>query len=217
MTEAPWRVPLSDIRVDEELLTAARDVLASGWWSMGPRVAELERAFAAFMGVPHALAVSNGTAALHLALLAMGCGPGDEVVLPSLNFVAAANTVARVGATPVFCDVVGDDGPQPRRRRPRGARSGRARRRSSSSITAASRATSTASWTIAEGRGHRGDRGRSACARWDVERPPARDGRCDRVLQLLLEQEPPGRRGRDGRDVRRRARGSGPARFARMG
>ncbi len=108
MTEAPWRVPLSDIRVDEELLTAARDVLASGWWSMGPRVDELEQAFAAFMGVPHALAVSNGTAALHLALLATDCGPGDEVVLPSLNFVAAANTVIRVGATPVFCDVVGE-------------------------------------------------------------------------------------------------------------
>jgi dTDP-4-amino-4,6-dideoxygalactose transaminase len=108
VTEAPWRVPLSDIRVDEELLAAARDVLASGWWSMGPRVEELERAFATFTGVPHALAVSNGTAALHLALLATGCGPGDEVVLPSLNFVAAANTVTRVGATPVFCDVVGE-------------------------------------------------------------------------------------------------------------
>jgi dTDP-4-amino-4,6-dideoxygalactose transaminase len=108
VTDAPWRVPLSDIRVDEELLAAARDVLASGWWSMGPRVEELEQAFATFAGVPHALAVSNGTAALHLALLATGCGPGDEVVLPSLNFVAAANTVTRVGATPVFCDVVGD-------------------------------------------------------------------------------------------------------------
>ncbi len=108
MTEAPWRVPLSDIRVDEELLAAARDVLASGWWSMGPRVEELEEAFATFARVPHALAVSNGTAALHLALMATGCGPGDEVILPSLNFVAAANTVTRVGATPVFCDVVGE-------------------------------------------------------------------------------------------------------------
>ena len=145
MTQAPWRVPLSDIRVDEELLAAARDVLASGWWSMGPRVEELERAFAAFMGVPHALAVSNGTAALHLALLATGCGPGDEVVLPSLNFVAAANTVTRVGATPVFCDVVGETtstSTSPTSR----ARSGRARRRSSSSTTAGSPATSTASW-----------------------------------------------------------------------
>ena len=107
MTEATWRVPLSDIAVDDVLMNAAREVLESGWWSMGPRVAELERDFSEFTGAPHALAVSNGTAALHLALLAVGCGPGDEVVLPSLNFVAAANTVACTGATPVFCDIVG--------------------------------------------------------------------------------------------------------------
>jgi dTDP-4-amino-4,6-dideoxygalactose transaminase len=104
-----WRVPLSDVRVDEELLTLARETLASGWWSMGPRVAELEARFSAETGARHALAVSSGTAALHLALLAVGCGAGDEVVLPSLNFVAAANVVTRVGATPVFCDVVGPD------------------------------------------------------------------------------------------------------------
>ncbi len=74
---------------------------------MGPRVGELETSFSEYVDAPHALAVSNGTAALHLALLAIGCGPGDEVVLPSLNFVAAANVVAHVGATPVFCDVPG--------------------------------------------------------------------------------------------------------------
>jgi dTDP-4-amino-4,6-dideoxygalactose transaminase len=109
MTELPWRVPLSDLRVDEELLSAGRDVLASGWWSMGPRVGELEARFAEATGAAHALAVSNGTAALHLALLAVGCGPGDEVVLPSLNFVAAANAVTRVGAIPVFCDITGPE------------------------------------------------------------------------------------------------------------
>ena len=103
----PWRVPLSDVRVDDELLAVAQEVLASGWWSMGPRVQELESAFSERTGAPYALAVSSGTAALHLALLAVGCGPGDEVVLPSLNFVAAANAVVRVGATPVFCDVLG--------------------------------------------------------------------------------------------------------------
>jgi len=106
-TATEWRVPLSDLRVDAELLEAARETLASGWWSMGPRVGELEDRFAAFTGANHALAVSNGTAALHLALLAVGCEAGDEVVLPSLNFVAAANTVVRSGATPVFCDVRG--------------------------------------------------------------------------------------------------------------
>ena len=104
-----WRVPLSDVHVDDELLEAARETLASGWWSMGPRVADLEARFSSYVGAPHALAVANGTAALHLALLAVECGPGDEVVLPSLNFVAAANAVIRVGATPVFCDVGGED------------------------------------------------------------------------------------------------------------
>ena len=106
---ATWRVPLSDVLVDDELLGVAREVLSSGWWSMGTRVADLEAQFALQTGSPHALAVSSGTAALHLALLALDCGHGDEVVLPSLNFVAAANAVTRVGATPVFCDIVGPD------------------------------------------------------------------------------------------------------------
>ena len=109
MTTPAWRVPLSDVVVDEALSAAGREVLESGWWSMGPRVAQLESEFQAFADVQHALAVANGTAALHLALLAVDCGPGDEVVLPSLNFVAAANTVVWTGATPVFCDVIGPD------------------------------------------------------------------------------------------------------------
>jgi dTDP-4-amino-4,6-dideoxygalactose transaminase len=107
MADEPWRVPLADVLVDDELLEASREAVESGWWSMGPRVAEFERAFAELIGVEHAFAVANGTAALHIALLAAGIGPGDEVVLPSLNFVAAANTVLHVGADPVFCDIVG--------------------------------------------------------------------------------------------------------------
>jgi dTDP-4-amino-4,6-dideoxygalactose transaminase len=102
-----WRVPLSDVPIDEELRAAVAETVESGWWSMGPRVAEFEEAFAEFIGVDEALAVANGTAALHLALLAIECGPGDEVVLPSLNFVAAANAIAHTGATPVFCDIKG--------------------------------------------------------------------------------------------------------------
>jgi dTDP-4-amino-4,6-dideoxygalactose transaminase len=105
---AAIRVPLSDVHVDEALLDAAAEAIASGWWSMGPRVEAFERAFAEYVGSTHAFAVANGTAALHIALLGVGCGPGDEVVLPSLNFVAAANTIRHTGATPVFCDVVGD-------------------------------------------------------------------------------------------------------------
>ena len=120
MTETRWRIPLSDVIVDDELVESVLEAVRSGWWSMGPRVEEFEREFAAFCGARHAIAVANGTAALHLALLAVGCGPGDEVVVPSLNFVAAANTIMHTGAEPVFCDIVGPDGTQPRPRRRRG-------------------------------------------------------------------------------------------------
>jgi dTDP-4-amino-4,6-dideoxygalactose transaminase len=109
MASPAWRVPLSDIVIEDELLAATHDAVASSWWSMGPRVAEFERAVGEFCRVEHSFAVSSCTAALHLALLALGCGDGDEVVLPSLTFVAAANTVALTGATPVFCDVLGED------------------------------------------------------------------------------------------------------------
>ena len=92
-------MPLADVLVDDELRSVVDEVVDSGWWSMGPRVEEFEAAFAEFTGTKHAFAVANGTAALHLALLAAGCGPGDEVILPSLNFVAAANTIGHTGAT----------------------------------------------------------------------------------------------------------------------
>jgi len=108
VSSAPsWQVPLSDFVVDEEIETAVREAVKSGWWSMGPRVEAFEQAFADFCGARHSIAVSSGTAALHLALLACECGPGDEVILPSLNFVAAANVVGHAGATPVFCDIRG--------------------------------------------------------------------------------------------------------------
>ena len=106
-TQSRWRIPLSDVLVDDELVDAVLGVVRSGWWSMGPRVEQFESDFAAFSGAAHAIAVANGTAALHLALLAVGCGSGDEVVVPSLNFVAAANTIEHVAATPVFCDITG--------------------------------------------------------------------------------------------------------------
>ena len=102
-----WRVPLSDLLVDDEILEAIGEAAASGWWSMGPRVEEFETAFASYLGCRHAIAVSSGTAGIHLALLATGCGSGDEVVLPSLNFVAAANAVTHTGARPVLCDIRG--------------------------------------------------------------------------------------------------------------
>ena len=107
MSRDKWSVPISDLVVDDELRQAANDAVESGWWSMGPRVARFEERFAELCGVPHAVAVGSGTAALHMALLATGCGPGSEVIVPSLNFGAAANVVVQTGATPVFCDVRG--------------------------------------------------------------------------------------------------------------
>jgi len=102
-----WEVPLADVVVTDELARAADDAVRSGWWSSGPRVEAFEAAFREYTGARFALAVANGTTALQLALNAAGIGPGHEVVLPSLNFVAAANAVSHTGATPVFCDIGG--------------------------------------------------------------------------------------------------------------
>jgi dTDP-4-amino-4,6-dideoxygalactose transaminase len=86
---------------------ALRDVIDSRWITMGPRVEEFERRFAELIGTRHAVALSSGTAALHLAALCLDLGPGDEVILPSLTFVATANAIRYTGATPVFADVRG--------------------------------------------------------------------------------------------------------------
>ncbi len=100
-----WRIALSELDYGPEEYDAVRRVLDSRWLSMGPEVAAFEREFAAASGAAHALAVSNATAALHLALLALEVGPGDEVIQPALNFVAAANMTLAVGGTPVFADI----------------------------------------------------------------------------------------------------------------
>lgn len=84
---------------------AVVEVLRSGWVSQGPRVAEFERRFAEYVGAAHAIAVSSCTTALHLALLAAGVEPGDEVICPSLSFIATANAIVYAGATPVFADI----------------------------------------------------------------------------------------------------------------
>jgi dTDP-4-amino-4,6-dideoxygalactose transaminase len=104
-----WKVPLSDVSMGEEEIRAATAVLASGWLSMGPVTEAFERVFADYLGVKYAFAVSSGTAALHLAHLAVGVGQGDEVVVPSLTFVATANAALYCGATPVFADIAGPD------------------------------------------------------------------------------------------------------------
>jgi len=107
MSDAPlWKIPLSDLDYGAEEMAAVQRVVAGKWLSMGPEVQAFEAEFAAMQKAAHALAVSNATAGLHLALLALGIGPGDEVIQPALNFVAAANMTVAAGATPVFGDIV---------------------------------------------------------------------------------------------------------------
>jgi dTDP-4-amino-4,6-dideoxygalactose transaminase len=101
------KVPLFDIRIDKDEREAVDEVLRSGWLTMGPRTAEFEESFADHLGVRHAVAVSSGTAALHLAFLAAGVGPGDEVIVPAMTFVATANAVRYCGGTPVFAEIGG--------------------------------------------------------------------------------------------------------------
>jgi dTDP-4-amino-4,6-dideoxygalactose transaminase len=102
-----WRVPLADVEMTDADIDAIAATYRSGWLSMGPRIAEFEAAFAEYAGAAHAVAVSSGTAALHLQGLAAGLGPGDEVIVPSMTFVATVNAVRYTGATPVFADIAG--------------------------------------------------------------------------------------------------------------
>lgn len=100
-----WNIPLSDINFGEDEVQAVADVVRSRWLSMGAITVKFEEDFSHFIGAKHALAVTNATAALHLACLAVGMGPGDEAIVPSLTFVATANAVRYTGATPVFADI----------------------------------------------------------------------------------------------------------------
>lgn len=98
-------IPIARPVLGEAEADAARQAILSGWVTQGPAVAAFERAFAAHVGAPHACAVSSCTTALHLALLAVGVGPGDEVITVSHSFIATANAVRYCGAEPVFIDI----------------------------------------------------------------------------------------------------------------
>ncbi|MGO9956785.1 MAG: DegT/DnrJ/EryC1/StrS family aminotransferase [Solirubrobacteraceae bacterium] len=100
-------IPVFDVRVTREDLDAVAETLRSGWLTMGPRTQDFEVAFAQAIGARHGVAVSSCTAALHLAYLAAGIGPGDEVIVPSCTMVATAAAVLYAGGTPVFADIVG--------------------------------------------------------------------------------------------------------------
>lgn len=101
-----WKIPLSDIDLDDEEIEAVTKVLKSKWLSMGPVTQKFEKEFADYLGVKHAFGVSSGTAALHIALKALGIEEGDEVIVPSLTFVATANSVLYCGAKPIFADII---------------------------------------------------------------------------------------------------------------
>ncbi|MEX2241954.1 MAG: DegT/DnrJ/EryC1/StrS family aminotransferase, partial [Burkholderiales bacterium] len=104
------KVPILDLAAEQaeigaDLREALERVLASGHFILGPEGTALEKEIAALVGVPHAVACNSGTDALHLALRAAGVGPGDEVVTPSFTFIATAEAISYVGATPVFADI----------------------------------------------------------------------------------------------------------------
>jgi dTDP-4-amino-4,6-dideoxygalactose transaminase len=98
-------VPFSPPDIGTAEIAEVIATLESGWLSTGPRVRQFEEAFAAYIGAPHAVALNSCTAGLHLALIAAGIGPGDEVITTPLTFCATANVIVHVGATPVFADV----------------------------------------------------------------------------------------------------------------
>jgi dTDP-4-amino-4,6-dideoxygalactose transaminase len=104
-----WKIPLFDIDFDEREVQSVVEVLKSKWLTMGEVTIEFERKFADFIGVKYAIAVSNGTAALHLAHRAVGIEPGDEVICPSLTFVATANSILYAGGHPIFADITSTD------------------------------------------------------------------------------------------------------------
>lgn len=98
-------IPITKPYFDASEALAAKSAVESGWVTQGPQVAEFERQLAAYCGTADAVAVCNCTAALHLSLLVLGAGPSDEVICPSMSFIATANSILQCGATPVFAEV----------------------------------------------------------------------------------------------------------------
>jgi dTDP-4-amino-4,6-dideoxygalactose transaminase len=98
-------IPIAKPYLTADEAQAAYDTILTGWITQGPRVAEFEEKFASYTGAKYAVAVSNCTTALHLAMIVAGVGPGDEVICPSMSYVATANCIRYVGAIPVFAEI----------------------------------------------------------------------------------------------------------------
>jgi len=105
VSSRPATIPYGRQSITQEDIDAVVDVLQSDWLTTGPKVGEFEQQFAETVGARHAVAISNGTAALHAAVYACGLGPGDEAIVPAMTFAATANAVVFQGGTPVFADV----------------------------------------------------------------------------------------------------------------
>ena len=98
-------IPIAKPYLTEAEAKAAYDTILTGWITQGPKVQEFEELFAHYTGAAYAVAVSNCTTALHLSMIVAGIGPGDEVICPSMSYIASANAIKYVGATPVFAEV----------------------------------------------------------------------------------------------------------------
>ena len=103
--QIPAMIPVARPYIGSEEEVAVVEALRSGWITQGPRVAQFEKEFSSYIGCDHSVAVSSCTTGLHLAMAACKIGPGDEVICPSLSFIATANSITYVGATPIFCDI----------------------------------------------------------------------------------------------------------------
>ncbi|MBP9853704.1 MAG: DegT/DnrJ/EryC1/StrS family aminotransferase [Candidatus Omnitrophica bacterium] len=97
-------IPVANTYIGNEEAQAVYDVVKSGWISMGKKVQEFENMVAGYTGVKYAVAMNNGTSTLHSLLIALGVGPGDEVIVPTLTYVSSANVILYLGATPVLCE-----------------------------------------------------------------------------------------------------------------
>lgn len=104
-----YKIPLFDLNFGEEEVEAIVNTIRSNWISTGPKCKEFEELFSSMLGVNYAVTLTNCTCALHLACIVLGIKEGDEVICPSLTFVASVNCIRYVGATPVFCDIKGPD------------------------------------------------------------------------------------------------------------